>query len=342
MRILSSPQIVESADRVVHVIVDTYLAPNRTLRDVRESLGDHAMDVLLQFSNACREELQVGWPRGRPPHQDEDPSFVHLGRSASTGPAACLRPRRGNPGGRRGGAPRPAGRSTRGCGIDTRSAPSRRRTRRTALGSACGGPVRTRTRSRGRTWFPRPYAADELGHQRLARLLWRFAWSSLIVAALGGRRRRRVSGEHQPAAQPPLEHTRREKCRRALLSLTPFAIGGAVRRGDELTDRGHDRPGAFATRSMVARVHPRRVLQRRCQPRHERRAMKRARGGRVTTRTAHGRPSAGHDGCPLRFGRGLRLDRALRRVASRRVALRGAYADLIECRQFSSLSIDGT
>jgi len=29
-------------------------------------------------------------------------------------------------------------------------------------------------------------------------------------------------------------------------------------------------------------------------------------------------------------------------VASRRVALRGAYADLIECRQFSSLSIDGT
>ena len=85
MRILSSPQIVESADRVVHVIVDTYLAPNRTLRDVRESLGDHAMDVLLQFSNACRDELQMGWPGGHPSHQDAGPSFVDLGRSANTG-----------------------------------------------------------------------------------------------------------------------------------------------------------------------------------------------------------------------------------------------------------------
>ena len=60
MRILSSPQVVESADNVVRVIVDTSLAPNRTLRDVRESLSDHAMDVLLQFSNSCREELQMG------------------------------------------------------------------------------------------------------------------------------------------------------------------------------------------------------------------------------------------------------------------------------------------
>jgi Ferritin-like domain len=53
--------------------------------------------------------------------------------------------------------------------------------------------------------------------------------------------------------------------------------------------------------------------------------MKRARGGRVTTRIARGRPSAGHDGCPLRFGRRLRPDRALRRVS-----LRGASEDLID------------
>ena len=85
MRIVSSLQIVEHADRVVHVIVDTYLAPNRTLRDVRKSLGDPAMDVLLQFSNACRDELQMGWPMGRPPHHVAAPSFVDLGRLASTG-----------------------------------------------------------------------------------------------------------------------------------------------------------------------------------------------------------------------------------------------------------------
>lgn len=59
MRFTSSPQIVESADRVVRVVVDTYLAPNRTLRDVREFMGDQPMDPLSHFSHACREELRT-------------------------------------------------------------------------------------------------------------------------------------------------------------------------------------------------------------------------------------------------------------------------------------------
>jgi hypothetical protein len=36
MRILSSPRIVENADRVVRVIIETYLAPNKTFCDVKE------------------------------------------------------------------------------------------------------------------------------------------------------------------------------------------------------------------------------------------------------------------------------------------------------------------
>ncbi len=64
MRFMSSPQIVDEADRVVAAIVDTYLAPNRTLRDVRESMSDRAMDPLWQFSNTCRTELRMsGAPR---------------------------------------------------------------------------------------------------------------------------------------------------------------------------------------------------------------------------------------------------------------------------------------
>jgi hypothetical protein len=59
MRVLSSPDIVESAEAVTQQIVDTYLAPNRTLRDVRAALGDEAMDPLRQFAEACRDELRV-------------------------------------------------------------------------------------------------------------------------------------------------------------------------------------------------------------------------------------------------------------------------------------------
>jgi len=58
MRILSSPRIVESADMVVRVIIETYLAPNKTLRDVVELLDNEAMNPLRTFSNACREELR--------------------------------------------------------------------------------------------------------------------------------------------------------------------------------------------------------------------------------------------------------------------------------------------
>jgi hypothetical protein len=58
MRVLSSPSIVETADRVARVIIDTYRAPNKTIRDVAELLNEDAMNPLRDFSNACREERQ--------------------------------------------------------------------------------------------------------------------------------------------------------------------------------------------------------------------------------------------------------------------------------------------
>jgi hypothetical protein len=58
MRILSPPKIVESADRVVRIIIETYLAPNRTFRDLREILDNADMNPLRDFSEACREELK--------------------------------------------------------------------------------------------------------------------------------------------------------------------------------------------------------------------------------------------------------------------------------------------
>ena len=58
MRILSSPKVVESADRVVRGIVDTYLAPNKSFQQLGELLDNDAIDPLQEFSNACREDLR--------------------------------------------------------------------------------------------------------------------------------------------------------------------------------------------------------------------------------------------------------------------------------------------
>ncbi len=59
MRVRSSPRIVERADRVVQAIIETYLAPNKTFRELHEMLGSDAWDPLRGFSEACREELRM-------------------------------------------------------------------------------------------------------------------------------------------------------------------------------------------------------------------------------------------------------------------------------------------
>jgi hypothetical protein len=64
MRFISSPKTVDAADRVLRVIIDTYLGPNRTLREIREAMGDQAMDPLRRFSDVCRDELRRLLARG--------------------------------------------------------------------------------------------------------------------------------------------------------------------------------------------------------------------------------------------------------------------------------------
>lgn len=58
MRIVSSSKIVESADQVVPVIIETYRAPNKTIREVEELLENEALKLLRAFSHAYREELR--------------------------------------------------------------------------------------------------------------------------------------------------------------------------------------------------------------------------------------------------------------------------------------------
>jgi hypothetical protein len=64
MRVQSSPMVVEHADKVVRTIIETYLAPNRTFRDVMDIVDNRAMDPLRDFSNAVRDELRGPDPLG--------------------------------------------------------------------------------------------------------------------------------------------------------------------------------------------------------------------------------------------------------------------------------------
>lgn len=59
MRILSSDVVIEGAEAVARMIVDTYLSPNRTFLELRQVIDSHAADPLREFSQACREELSA-------------------------------------------------------------------------------------------------------------------------------------------------------------------------------------------------------------------------------------------------------------------------------------------
>jgi len=60
MRVLSSQGVVEKADRVILRIIETYLGPNKTPRDIAHDVKNHSMlDPLHDFSNACRDEFRM-------------------------------------------------------------------------------------------------------------------------------------------------------------------------------------------------------------------------------------------------------------------------------------------
>jgi hypothetical protein len=58
MRILSSSKVFECAEQVERKIVDTYLAPDKTFLELREMLDSGSVDLLHDFSAACRSEVE--------------------------------------------------------------------------------------------------------------------------------------------------------------------------------------------------------------------------------------------------------------------------------------------
>jgi hypothetical protein len=58
MRILSSPTVIDSAERIGRKILDTYLGPDRNFLELREMINNNSIDILSEFTEACREELE--------------------------------------------------------------------------------------------------------------------------------------------------------------------------------------------------------------------------------------------------------------------------------------------
>jgi hypothetical protein len=59
MRILSSAKVLEIAERFARQIVDTYSEPNKSFVELREMINSSSVNLMREFSTACREELET-------------------------------------------------------------------------------------------------------------------------------------------------------------------------------------------------------------------------------------------------------------------------------------------
>ena len=57
MRVQSSPKVVESAEQVGRAIIEAYLAPDKDFLALREMVNDGPIDLLSDFTAACRAEF---------------------------------------------------------------------------------------------------------------------------------------------------------------------------------------------------------------------------------------------------------------------------------------------
>jgi hypothetical protein len=57
IRLISSEPVVKEANRIAHVILDTYANCNRSRAEIRDFLSRDSIDLFSDFGNACRAEI---------------------------------------------------------------------------------------------------------------------------------------------------------------------------------------------------------------------------------------------------------------------------------------------
>ena len=68
IRLSSSPTIVESAERIVKIVLNAYSEPNLTPEEFHSRAGK-GDDPLREFSNICRRDLESLWAGFEPKKQ---------------------------------------------------------------------------------------------------------------------------------------------------------------------------------------------------------------------------------------------------------------------------------
>ena len=58
MRVLSSRPVVHSAEQIAKKSMDAYLEPDKSFVELRDMARTGAIDLLREFSEACREEFE--------------------------------------------------------------------------------------------------------------------------------------------------------------------------------------------------------------------------------------------------------------------------------------------
>jgi len=59
MRLTSSRNVIQAAEGVARLVMDTYAAPNLTSQQMREHASGKKLDPLAGFGEACRTELGI-------------------------------------------------------------------------------------------------------------------------------------------------------------------------------------------------------------------------------------------------------------------------------------------
>ena len=63
MRLMSPRPVVTAAEQIIENIIATYLAPNRSLHEMIDYVKEGRMNILLAFTEACREDLAERYTR---------------------------------------------------------------------------------------------------------------------------------------------------------------------------------------------------------------------------------------------------------------------------------------
>jgi hypothetical protein len=63
MRLMSPRPVVIAAEQIIENIIETYLAPNRSLHEMIHYVKEGRMDILLEFTEACRQDLAQRYAR---------------------------------------------------------------------------------------------------------------------------------------------------------------------------------------------------------------------------------------------------------------------------------------